>query len=41
MKQCRSQDIRIVMGDLNAKVGGERDGKAVGPFCLGQRSERG
>ena len=23
-KQCRSKDIRIVMGDLNAKVGGER-----------------
>ena len=41
IKQCRSQDIRIVMGDSNAKVGGERDGRAVGPFGLGQRNERG
>ena len=40
MKQCRSQDIRIVMGDLNAKVGRERDGRAVGPFGLGQRNEK-
>ena len=34
IKQCRSQDIRISMGDFNAEVGGERDGRAVGPFGL-------
>ena len=37
IKQCRSQDIRIVMGDFNAM----RDGRAVGPFGLGQRNNRG
>ena len=39
MKQCRLQDIRIGMGGLNAKVGRERDGRAVGPFGLSQRNE--
>ena len=29
------------MGDSNAKVGWERDGRAVGPFGLGERNERG
>ena len=41
IKQCRSQDIRTVMGDFNAKVGRMRDGRAVGPFGLGQRNDRG
>ena len=41
IKQCRSQDIRILMGDFNAKVAGKRDGRAVGPFGLGQRNEKG
>ena len=41
IKQCRSQDIRIIMGDFNAKVGGERDSRAAVPFGLGQRNERG
>ena len=29
------------MGGFNAKVGRMRDGKAVGPFGLGQRNDRG
>ena len=41
IKQCRSQDIRIVKGDFNAKVGRMRDARAVGPFGLGQRNDRG
>ena len=41
IKQCRSQDIRIVKGDFNAKVGRLRDARAVGPFGLGQRNDRG
>ena len=38
--QCKSQEIVITMGDLNAKVGSTAD-EVVGPFGLGERNERG
>lgn len=39
--QCKSQEINIVMGDLNAKVGEEQDSDVAGKHGLGTRSERG
>ena len=39
--KCKSQEIVIIMGDLNAKVGEGRSGKIVGDFGLGVRNERG
>ena len=41
MKQCKSQEVTIVMGDLNAKVGMERVGDIVGPYGLGELNDRG
>ena len=40
-KQAGSQDIVIVMGDWNAKIGRGREGRVVGPFGLGGRNDRG
>ena len=42
-KQSGSQDLRIIMGDLNAKVGKQQndDEGVVGRFGLGERNERG
>ena len=37
----KSQDVVIIMGDFNAKVGNERVDEVVGDHCLGQRNERG
>ena len=39
--QAGSQDVLVVMGDLNAKVGSGTGGRVVGPFGLGERNERG
>ncbi|XP_072041151.1 craniofacial development protein 2-like [Amphiura filiformis] len=39
--QCKSDEIQLIMGDLNAKVGQGQDGKTVGKFGLGDRHERG
>ena len=38
---CKSQDIRIVMGDLNAKVGCSEEKGVTGKFGLGTKNERG
>ena len=38
--QCRSQEVLIVMGDFNAKIGEGRDEDIVGPYGLGNRNER-
>ena len=39
--QCKSNEITIVMGDLNAKVGQGKDGKTVGQHGIGKRNDRG
>ena len=39
--QCESDEINIIMGDLNAKVEHGQDGKIVGEFGVGERNERG
>ncbi|XP_037803620.1 craniofacial development protein 2-like [Penaeus monodon] len=39
--QCKSTDVTVIMGDLNAKVGNEAEGETVGKFGLGTQNERG
>ena len=41
MKYLKSQDIKVVMGDFNAKVGDKRIEDIVGPWGLGVENERG
>ncbi|XP_037787797.1 craniofacial development protein 2-like [Penaeus monodon] len=38
-KQCKSMDVTVIMGDLNAKVGNEADEETVGKFGL-ERGEK-
>ena len=40
-RQCKPNEVTVVMGDLNAKVGEGRSGEVVGKFGLGERNERG
>lgn len=40
-KQCKSQEIILIMGDMNVKVGKGREGNIVGPHGLGTRNVRG
>ena len=40
-RQAGTQDVVLVMGDLNAKVGVGPSGHSLGPFGLGVRNERG
>ena len=35
---CNSQDVILVMGDFNAKVGSLRHEDTVGPFGLGRKN---
>ena len=41
MNQCQSQEVNIVLGDMNAKVGKGRYHDIVGPWGLGTRNDRG
>lgn len=41
LKLTKKEDINIVLGDLNAKVGSNRVADIVGPFGIGDRNERG
>ena len=40
-RKCKTNEILVLMGDLDAKVEKNRDGNTKGPFRLGVRNERG
>ena len=39
--QCKPNEVNIIIGDLNANVGSETDGRKVGPHGTGERNEHG
>uniref|UniRef100_A0A8D8ZLR6 Craniofacial development protein 2 n=1 Tax=Cacopsylla melanoneura TaxID=428564 RepID=A0A8D8ZLR6_9HEMI len=41
LKKLKKQDILIIMGDFNAKLGAGKTSQSVGPFGLGNRNPRG
>ncbi|KAL1447598.1 hypothetical protein WDU94_009869 [Cyamophila willieti] len=41
MRSLPKQDLNMLMGDFNAKVGKGKSGKHIGEFGLGERNERG
>ena len=41
MKQLKSQYIKLLIGDFNAKVGDKRIEDIVGPWGFGKGNERG
>ena len=41
IQNVKSDEIIIVMGDLNAKIGERRQGDVADRFGLGERNERG
>ena len=41
MSICKNSEIKIVLGDFNAKIGEGRQDILVGPHGLGDRNERG
>ena len=41
LNQLKSQDIKIVIGDFNSKVGEGKIDNTVGPYGLGEINERG
>ncbi|XP_072402422.1 uncharacterized protein [Diabrotica undecimpunctata] len=41
IKATKKNEITLIMGDFNAKVGQSKTGKVVGNFGLGERNERG
>ena len=41
MSICKTAEMKIVMGDFNAKIGEGRQNQTVGPHGLGTRNGRG
>ncbi|XP_027220178.2 craniofacial development protein 2-like [Penaeus vannamei] len=40
-RKCKSQEVIIIMGDLNVKVGNNTDNEVLGKYGLGVQNERG